>query len=105
MDVADERTMLKAWLDYHSATLLLKCADLSNDQLKLRSADPSSLSLLGLIRHMTDVERGWFRRGVAGEREMDVSLTDVLGTLTMDAPQGQWCQRLRAPGGAAAVLQ
>jgi uncharacterized damage-inducible protein DinB len=60
--------MLKSWLDYHRATLLMKCADLSDDQLKLHSAEPSSLSLLGLVRHMTDVERGWFRRGVAGER-------------------------------------
>jgi uncharacterized damage-inducible protein DinB len=65
--IADERAMLDAWLEYHRAALLMKCADLSDDQLKLRSAEPSSLSLLGLVRHMTDVERGWFRRQVAGE--------------------------------------
>jgi uncharacterized damage-inducible protein DinB len=66
--VADERAMLDAWLDYHRATLLMKCAGLSDEQLKLRSAEPSALSLLGLVRHLTDVERGWFRRGVAGEK-------------------------------------
>src|SRR4029453_18221610 len=42
--VADERTMLEAWLDYHRATLLMKCAGLSDEQLKLRSAEPSPLS-------------------------------------------------------------
>lgn len=63
----DERTLLDTWLDYHRQTLLLKCADLSPDQLKLRSIEPSSLSLLGLVRHMAEVERSWFRRRFAGE--------------------------------------
>jgi uncharacterized damage-inducible protein DinB len=59
--VADERTMLDAWLDFHRATLLWKCDGLSDEQLKRRSAEPSTLSLLGLVRHMAEVERGWFR--------------------------------------------
>ncbi len=59
--------MLGAWLDFHRQTLLIKCAGLTAEQLRLRSAPPSTLSLLGLVRHMTDVERGWFRRRVAGE--------------------------------------
>jgi hypothetical protein len=71
--VADERTMLEAWLDYHRATLLMKCAGLSDDQLRLRSSEPSTLSLLGLVRHLTDVERGWFRRGVGGQRGPEVA--------------------------------
>jgi uncharacterized damage-inducible protein DinB len=66
--VADEPAMLEAWLEYHRATLLMKCAGLGDDQLRLRSAEPSALSLLGLVRHMTDVERGWFRRRVGGQR-------------------------------------
>jgi uncharacterized damage-inducible protein DinB len=65
--VAHERAMLDAWLDYHRATLLMKCAGLSEVQLKLRAVEPSTLSLLGLVRHMTDVERGWFRRRIGGE--------------------------------------
>lgn len=65
--VADERSMLDAWLDYHRATLLWKCEGLTDAQVKLRSAEPSTLSLLGLIRHMTEVERNWFRRTIAGE--------------------------------------
>jgi uncharacterized damage-inducible protein DinB len=63
----DERTLLDAWLDYHRQTLLLKCADLSSEQLKLRSIEPSNLSLLGLVRHLAEVERAWFRRRFAGE--------------------------------------
>ncbi|HEX6509682.1 MAG TPA: DinB family protein [Chloroflexota bacterium] len=59
--------MLESWLEYHRATLLMKCAGLNDDQLKLRSAEPSSLSLLGLVRHMAEVERSWFRRVLAGE--------------------------------------
>jgi hypothetical protein len=65
--IADERTMLDTWLDYHRATLRMKCSGLTDAQLKLRSAEPSTLSLLGLVRHMTEVERSWFRRTIAGE--------------------------------------
>src|SRR6188472_3463804 len=64
--VADERTSLDAWLDYHRATLLWKCDGLTPDQLAERSVDPSTMSLLGLVRHMAEVERGWFRRRMAG---------------------------------------
>ncbi|BCB87574.1 DinB family protein [Phytohabitans suffuscus] len=65
--IAGERAMLEGWLDYHRDTLLLKCQGLTADQLRRRSVEPSSLSLLGLVRHMADVERGWFRRRVGGE--------------------------------------
>jgi hypothetical protein len=71
--VADERTMLEQWLDYHRATLRVKCAGLSAEQLRRRSCEPSSLSLLGLVRHMTEVERGWFLRGVAGRPRAEVA--------------------------------
>jgi uncharacterized damage-inducible protein DinB len=64
--VADERTALEGWLDFHRATLLGKCASLDAEQLRRRSVEPSSLSLLGLVRHMADVERSWFQRRVAG---------------------------------------
>lgn len=62
----EERTQLEAWLDYHRDTLLMKCADLTGDQLRTRSVEPSTLSLLGLVRHMADVERYWFRRQFDG---------------------------------------
>jgi uncharacterized damage-inducible protein DinB len=60
--VADERVMLDGWLEFHRATLLQKCAGLTGEQLCERSAGPSTLSLLGLVRHMAEVERWWFRR-------------------------------------------
>jgi uncharacterized damage-inducible protein DinB len=65
--VADERPMLEGWLDFHRATLLQKCTGLTSEQLKARSVEPSALSLLGLVRHMAEVERWWFRRNFAGE--------------------------------------
>jgi uncharacterized damage-inducible protein DinB len=74
--VADEGTMLEAWLDYHRGTLLWKCEGLSERELKARSAAPSSLSLLGLVRHMSEVERGWFRQVFAREDVADVYCTD-----------------------------
>lgn len=65
--IADERRMLETWLDYHRETLLQKCAGLTGEQLCIRAAEPSTMSLLGLVRHMAEVERAWFRRGVIGE--------------------------------------
>jgi uncharacterized damage-inducible protein DinB len=57
-----EREMLRAFLDYHRATLARKCAGLDDEQLRRRSMPPSTLSLLGLVRHLAEVERAWFRR-------------------------------------------
>jgi len=64
---SDERTSLEQWVDYHRATMLTKCAGLSAEQLKQRPVAPSRLSLLGLVRHMADVERWWFRMHGAQE--------------------------------------
>ena len=64
---ADERTMLNRWLEYHRSTLAWKCAGLDADQLRLRAVPPSSLSLLGLVRHMGEVEKNWFQRVLARE--------------------------------------
>src|SRR4051812_14411954 len=58
--IADERTMLDAWLDLHRDILVWKCEGLSPDQLVQRSTEPSIMSLIGLLRHMAEVERGWF---------------------------------------------
>jgi uncharacterized damage-inducible protein DinB len=64
---ADERTMLETWLDFQRATLALKCEDLDDAQLRERSAPPSELTLLGLVQHMAEVERQWFRRVFEGK--------------------------------------
>ena len=59
--------MLQAFLEWHRSTLLHKCAGLTGAQLAERAVPPSDLSLLGLIRHMTGVERAWFRQRFADE--------------------------------------
>jgi len=72
---AAERPMLQAWLDYQRATLALKCEGLDDEQLRLRSVPPSLLSLVGLVRHMAEVERYWFRVVLAGEPLPDIYCT------------------------------
>lgn len=106
--VADERKMLEGLLDWHRHTLLRKCAGLTAEQLRQRSVDPSGLSLLGLVRHMTNVERGWFW-DFAGEMVLlhwtgddpSAGWTDFSGVPTADpaadlAEYDQTCQRSRA---------
>jgi hypothetical protein len=66
--VADERTTLEGFLDKQRTTLLWKCSGLTADQLALRAVPPSSLSLLGLVRHLTEAERGHFRMEFLGEQ-------------------------------------
>ena len=61
---AGERETLRAFLDYHRATLAMKCDGLSDDDLRRRSMPPSTLTLLGLVRHMAEVERTWLRRAI-----------------------------------------
>jgi len=61
-----ERAALQDWLRYHRETLLMKCAGLTPDQLRTTSVEPSRLTLLGLVRHMAEVERFWFRIRFAG---------------------------------------
>jgi uncharacterized damage-inducible protein DinB len=65
--ITTEQKALEQWLDYQRATLLRKCAGLTAQQLKQRAVPPSTLSLLGLVRHMTEVERWWFRMHGNGE--------------------------------------
>ena len=75
--ISDERTSLQSWLDYHRMTLLSKCEGLTGEQLVLRPSAPSSLSLLGLVRHMAEVERWWFRRAFASNAELgDIYCTE-----------------------------
>ena len=63
----DERETLRAFLDYHRATLALKCEGLGDEELRSRSSPPSTLTLLGLVRQLAEVERTWFRRVMADE--------------------------------------
>lgn len=67
--VADERLMLERWLEFHRTTLLLKCEGLDDEGRKARPVASSKLSLHGLVRHMAEVERNWFRRVLLREAD------------------------------------
>jgi uncharacterized damage-inducible protein DinB len=63
----DDRPMLEGYLAWQRATLLNICAGLTGEQLALRPMPPSTLSLLGLVRHLAKVERTWFRQRAAAQ--------------------------------------
>ena len=66
-EVGGERATLLDYLAAYRLTLQMKCADLDAEAMARQSVPPSDLSLLGLVRHMADVERYWFREVMAGE--------------------------------------
>jgi uncharacterized damage-inducible protein DinB len=67
--ILGDRAMLEAWLEFHRATLLLKCEGLDDAGRKARPVATSDLSLHGLVRHMAEVERSWFRRCLLRDAE------------------------------------
>jgi Protein of unknown function (DUF664) len=107
-----ERVILQGLLDFGRKTLLLKCADLTGAQLVERAIPPSTLSMLGLVRHLTEVERTWFRRRFGGEDidrpygrsdRPDAAFDDVdpeRAAPDIDALVEEWC----AADGAVADL-
>ncbi len=60
-----ERATLVAYLSDYRLTLEMKCAGLDAEAMARRSVEPSNLSLLGLVRHLAETERSWFRRVMA----------------------------------------
>ncbi|SER03257.1 DUF664 domain-containing protein [Actinokineospora terrae] len=71
----DERALLLAWLDHKRETFLFKISGLTEQQLKTANAEPSTLTLHGLLRHMADNER-WIRRLFTGGPDDDCFFTD-----------------------------
>ena len=63
-----EREVLAQYLDHYRMTLELKCEGLTAAQLATRSVPPSTMSLLGLVRHLARVEHSWWRRVIEGRR-------------------------------------
>ena len=88
--VSDERTMLEGWLDFQRMTLLLKCEGLDDAGRKSRPVATSLLSLHGLVRHMAEVERGWFRRTFLSDPDLPTIWYDpnVEGSDEMDPLDG-----------------
>ena len=65
-----EFAIIRAYLSNYRITLGMKCEGLSPEQLARRSVPPSTMSLLGLIRHMARVEHNWFHRSLRGHRDV-----------------------------------
>ena len=63
----DEKDSYDRWLDWHRITLLIKCEGLDDAGRRARPVETSLMSLHGLVRHMAEVERNWFRRVIGGE--------------------------------------
>jgi uncharacterized damage-inducible protein DinB len=91
--VADERTMLDGWLDWHRATLVWKCAWLAGEQLADQSVTPSNLSLLGLVRHMAEVERSWFRSRFAGEAVTPIYTREDAPDADIEEGDPEWAEQ------------
>jgi hypothetical protein len=62
----DERAVLLGWLAFHRDALAAKCAGLTDARLVTAPAAPSDLSLLGLVRHLTEMERWYLVRALSG---------------------------------------
>lgn len=85
-----EKDVLAGYLDHFRATFELKCQGLTAAQLATRSVPPSTLSLLGLLRHLARVEHSWFRRVLDGRLDLaklysadgDVPFDEAVGTTT-----------------------
>ena len=82
--LVDERSTLVEYLRAYRLTLQMKCVDLTPDQLAARSVPPSTMSLLGLLRHLADVERYWFRRVMAREEAPKLYGTDETRDVAWD---------------------
>ncbi|MCB5183158.1 DinB family protein [Streptomyces antimicrobicus] len=109
---AGEREMLEGWLEYHRATLAWKCQGLTEEQLRRAPLAPSELTLLGLVRHLTEVERYWFRIVMLGEDLPDLYSTreDVDGDFhfgeadTFDHGRRMWQGEIELARAAVAEL-
>ncbi|WP_426241547.1 DinB family protein [Nocardioides sp. LHG3406-4] len=65
-----EKGVVLEYLDHYRTTLEMKCEDLDAEQLARRSVPPSTMSLLGLVRHLAKVEHSWFRRVLSGQADL-----------------------------------
>ena len=112
--ILEDRPMLEAWLEFHRTTLLLKCEGLDDAARKSRPVASSLLSLHGLLRHMAEVERNWFRRVLLSEPEtpsiwfdpaVDDSELVPLDDADWDADVAAWEAECDASRTAAAARQ
>ena len=81
--LTDERSTLVEYLRNYRLTFEMKCANLDAEQMARRSVPPSTMSLLGLVRHMAEVERSWFQRHMAGQDAPKLYCSE-------EDPDGDW---------------
>jgi len=104
LDATDERVLLTGFLDFQRDTLDWKRSRLADEQSRTRAVPTSNASLLGLVRHMAEVERFWFREVWAGEKfeqpmyhrtdDRDEDWNDLEAD-TGDAAYERWCGEVR----------
>jgi uncharacterized damage-inducible protein DinB len=87
--VGDEREILTGYLDWQRQTFELKCQGLPPERLSERQIPPSTLTLHGLLRHLSGVERWWFRIQYAGEEVPMLYYTDEDPDQDFDALDGE----------------
>ncbi|MGW1178246.1 DinB family protein [Kitasatospora sp. NPDC002543] len=85
---AAERAMLEAWLDFQRATLVRKVDGLDDRQVRLAAVPPSTMTLLGLVQHLTEVERNWHQRVFAGREAPRVHGADNADGFGLDPERG-----------------
>jgi len=77
--LGDERTTLVEALRCARLTFEMKCSDLDAEAMARRSIEPSTMSLLGLVRHLAEIERGTFRELMAGQDAPRLFCSDTDG--------------------------
>jgi uncharacterized damage-inducible protein DinB len=77
VSLGDERATLSEFLRGQRLTLQIKCQGLDAAQLARRAVEPSTMSLLGLVRHLAEVERKWFRQRFAGQAVPNLYQSDA----------------------------
>jgi uncharacterized damage-inducible protein DinB len=75
--VAGEDVSLLGWLEQHRSTLLAKCVGATDESLRARPVSTSTLSLLGLVRHMAAVEQYWFEDVFLGLDVVDLYISEA----------------------------
>jgi hypothetical protein len=86
-----ERATLTGFLDFQRATLAVKCAGLTDEQLREQAVPPSALSLLGLVRHLAEVEANWFRPLLSGTEMGGIWAPRENGAASGSPFAGCWC--------------
>jgi Protein of unknown function (DUF664) len=103
--------ILDEFLNYYRAVFRRKAEGLDDDAARRAPCPPSDLTIMGLVRHMADVERSWFRRGIAGEQAPPIYYDDddpdgdlhVGPADTLDEALGTWQLEVEAAGAILAA--